>query len=98
MICSNCGTVASESLMHEGSAYRKFEGEADRNHHGDVQNPLYSNAHNMSTTLGGVQMTPGAGGAGAGGFGSGKRGLETILRNGMSKTLVPRRHCPIAAF
>ena len=82
----SCGTVASESLMHEGSQYRKFEGEVDRNHHGDTQNPLYSNAHNMSTTLGGIQMTPGAGGAGAGGFGTGKRGLETILRNAHAYT------------
>ena len=78
VICSNCGTVVSESLMHEGSQFRKFEGEADRNHHGDAANPLYSNAHNMSTTLGGVQMTTGAG---IGGFGSQKRGLETVLRN-----------------
>jgi hypothetical protein len=78
VICENCGTVATESLMHEGSQFRKFEGEADRNHHGDAPNRLYSNAHNMSTTLSGVQMTTGAG---IGGFGSGKRGLETVLRN-----------------
>jgi len=83
VICSNCGTVASESLMHEGSQYRKFEGEVDRNHHGDTANPLYSNAHNMSTTLGGVQVTTGAG---IGGFGSQKRGLETILRNAHAYT------------
>jgi hypothetical protein len=88
VICSNCGTVASESLMHEGSQFRKFEGEADRNHHGDSANPLYSNAHNMGTTLGGIQMTPGAGGSGAGGggFGCQKRGLETILRNAHAYT------------
>jgi transcription initiation factor TFIIIB Brf1 subunit/transcription initiation factor TFIIB len=30
IICQNCGTVVSESLMHEGQAYRKFEGEVDR--------------------------------------------------------------------
>lgn len=84
VICSNCGTVNSESLMHEGSQFRKFEGEADRNHHGDTQNPLYSNAHNMSTTLGGVQMNTGAG---VGGFGSQRgRGLETVLRNAHSYT------------
>jgi hypothetical protein len=65
--------------MHEGSQFRKFEGEADRNHHGDTANPLYyANAHNtMSTALGGVQMTTGAG---KGGFGSQKRGLETVSR------------------
>ena len=83
VICSVCGTVNSESLMHEGSAYRKFEGEADRNHHGDSANPLFSNAQNMSTTLGGVQITTGAGG---GGFGTQKRGLETVLRNAHAYT------------
>ena len=83
VICSACGTVASESLMHEGSQFRKFEGEVDRNHHGDAANPLYSNAHNMSTTLGGVQMTTGAG---VGGFGSQKRGMETVLRNAHAYT------------
>eukprot|EP00934_Nitzschia_sp_Nitz4_P004212 Nitzschia sp. Nitz4//scaffold6_size259037//248415//250940//NITZ4_001128-RA/size259037-augustus-gene-0.330-mRNA-1//-1//CDS//3329557055//4202//frame0 len=83
VICSSCGTVASESLMHEGSQFRKFEGEIDRNHHGDAANPLYSNAHNMSTTLGGIQMTSGAG---QGGFGTQKKGLETILRNAHAYT------------
>jgi len=84
VICSACGTVNSESLMHEGSQFRKFEGEADRNHHGDTQNPLYSNSHNMATTLGGVQMNTGAG---VGGFGSQRgRGLETVLRNAHAYT------------
>lgn len=85
VICDQCGTVVSESLMHEGSAYRKFEGEADRNHHGDAPNPLYSNAHNMSTTLGGVSQVSGAG---IGGWGSGNKGrnLETILRNAHAYT------------
>ena len=79
LICTNCGTVATESLMHEGSQFRKFEGELDRNHHGDAPNPLYSNAHNMGTTLGGVSLQTGAG---MGGFGSGKKqNLENILRN-----------------
>jgi TFIIB zinc-binding len=80
VICSNCGTVVAESVMHEGSQFRKFEGEVDRNHHGDAANPLLSTSYNMSTTLGGVQITSGAG---LGGFGSNqnKRGLDTILRN-----------------
>jgi len=79
LICSNCGTVATESLMHEGSQFRKFEGEVDRNHHGDVSNPLYSNAHNMSTTLGGISFDAKAATPGLG-FGT-KRGLENVLRN-----------------
>ena len=28
----------------KGSQYRNFEGETDRNHHGDLANPLYSDA------------------------------------------------------
>ena len=79
IICSNCGVVVSESLMHEGSAYRKFEGEADRNHHGDRANPLLSTAHNLSTTLSGV--APGSGIDGYRGGGGGGGNLETILRN-----------------
>jgi len=83
LICTQCGTVASESLMHEGSQFRKFEGEADRNHHGDAANPLYSNAHNMSTTLGGLGFQSGAGV----GWGMGsKRGMENILRNAHAYT------------
>lgn len=81
VICSNCGTVVSESLMHEGSQFRKFEGEVDRNHHGDAANPLYSNAHNMSTTLSGVTQVSGAGIGGWGSQKGGGRNLETILRN-----------------
>ena len=82
VICENCGTVVSESLMHEGSQFRKFEGEVDRNHHGDAWNPLYSNSHNMSTTLGGLQVSGGINGWGAGS----KRNLETILRNAHAYT------------
>ena len=72
--------------MHEGSQYRKFEGEEDRNHHGDAPNPLFSNSHNMATSLGGVSFQTGAG---MGGFGSGGRGgggIENILRNAHSYT------------
>ncbi len=81
LICTNCGTIATESLMHEGSQFRKFEGEEDRNHHGDVANPLYSNAYNMGTSLSGVSMSVGAGMAGWGSGGRGAGGLETILKN-----------------
>ena len=85
VICQHCGTVVSESIMHEGSQFRKFEGEVDRNHHGDAANPLLSNAHNLSTSLAGVVTTTGsAGGAGWGAqstANSNKRNLETILKN-----------------
>ena len=85
VICEHCGTVVSESIMHEGSQYRKFEGEVDRNHHGDAANPLLSNAHNLSTSLTGVVTLAGsAGGAGWGAQStatSNKRNLETILKN-----------------
>lgn len=89
LICATCGTVVSESIMHEGSQFRKFEGEVDRNHHGDAGNPLYSNAHNMGTSLSGVAPTTGAGlggwGSGGGG-GGGQRNLETILKNAHAYT------------
>jgi hypothetical protein len=84
MICTNCGAVVSESIMHEGSQFRKFEGEEDRNHHGDSPNPLFSNSHNMATTLGGMSFQPGAG---IGGYGSaGRGGIENILRNAHAYT------------
>lgn len=94
LICTNCGTVATESLLHEGSAYRKFEGEADRNHHGDAANPLYSNAHNMGTTLSGVSFTTGAGV----GWGSKSKGLETILKHTHSKYGVVKTLYQITKF
>lgn len=84
VVCTNCGAVVSESIMHEGSQYRKFEGEEDRNHHGDSPNPLFSNSHNMATTLGGMSFQPGAG---MGGYGSaGRGGIENILRNAHAYT------------
>jgi TFIIB zinc-binding len=90
LICSHCGTVVSESIMHEGSQFRKFEGEVDRNHHGDAANPLYSNAHNMGTSLSGVAPVTGAGiggwGSGGSGASGGKRNLETILKNAHAYT------------
>ena len=71
-----------ESIMHEGSQFRKFEGEVDRNHHGDAANPLYSNAHNMSTTLGGMTMTSNVNQ----GWGTQSKGLENVLRNAHAYT------------
>jgi hypothetical protein len=67
------------SLMHKVC----FQGEIDRNHHGDIPNKLYSNAHNMATSLGGVQVMSAAGG---GGFGTHSKGLETVLRNAHAYT------------
>lgn len=70
--------------MHEGQQYRKFEGEEDRNHHGDAPNPLFSNSHNMATTLGGISIQTGAG---MGGYGSGgRKNIENILRNAHAYT------------
>jgi len=67
IICTSCGAVACESIVHEGSQFRKFEGEVDRNHHGDVRNPLFSDSYNMSTGLGGsVFQTPGGARVGSG--------------------------------
>ena len=84
VVCTNCGAVVSESIMHEGSQFRKFEGEEDRNHHGDSPNPLFSNSHNMATTLGGMSFQTGAG---IGGYGSAGRGsIENILRNAHAYT------------
>ncbi|CAB9524152.1 expressed unknown protein [Seminavis robusta] len=51
VICSACGYVVCERIIHLGSAYRNFEGEADRNHHGARYNPLFSGAHNTATSL-----------------------------------------------
>lgn len=84
LICTNCGTVVGESIMHEGQQFRKFEGEEDRNHHGDAPNPLFSNSHNLGTTLGGISVQTGAG---IGGYGSGgRKNIENILRNAHSYT------------
>ncbi|KAK1740653.1 hypothetical protein QTG54_008748 [Skeletonema marinoi] len=84
LICTSCGTVVGESIMHEGQQFRKFEGEEDRNHHGDAPNPLFSNSHNMGTTLGGISMQTGAG---IGGYGSGgRKNIENVLRNAHSYT------------
>lgn len=90
LICTECGMVASENLMHEGSQFRKFEGELDRNHHGDAPNYLYSNAHNLSTTLGtGIgqvtsfkQSTTSSNGQ----MWGGNKNLENILRNAHAYT------------
>ena len=65
IICTSCGVVACESIIHEGLQYRKFEGEEDRNHSGDVFNELFSNAYNTSTTFGRGVFSPSGGSASA---------------------------------
>ena len=55
-----CGNVVEDHHRHEGSQYRKFEGEEDQSHHGPPPNKLYSAAHNMRTMM---VATSGAGGA-----------------------------------
>ena len=82
VICTVCGTVVSESLMHEGSAYRRFEGEEDRNHHGDAFNPLFSTAHNLGTSLSTTTTTT-SGGGGTSGVSS---KMAHILRNAHAYT------------
>ena len=83
MICTDCGFVARENLMHEGEQFRKFEGKEDRNHHGGAKNQFLSESFNMGTSLsqvnfgqmGGPSNRPGSASWGAGG------GTETVLRN-----------------
>lgn len=52
--------------VHEGSMYRKFEGEADRSHHGPAPNRLYSTAHNMRTWISEGRVRRGGGGGSGG--------------------------------
>ena len=47
--------------------YRKFEGEADRSHHGPAPNGLYSTAHNMRTWISEGKVRLGGGGSGSNG-------------------------------
>lgn len=75
VICHDYGTVVEECLAHEGSQFRKFEGEADRNHHGDVADRHFSNSYNVSTSIGGMSFQSGAG---LGGYGGGG-GVEKVL-------------------
>nr|CCA22522.1 conserved hypothetical protein [Albugo laibachii Nc14] len=46
-----CGTVVQDHIVHEGSAYRKFEGEEDKSHHGPAPNKLFSTSHNLRTLI-----------------------------------------------
>ncbi|OQR84852.1 hypothetical protein ACHHYP_12638 [Achlya hypogyna] len=46
-----CGNVVQDHIVHEGSAYRKFEGEEDKSHHGPAPNKLFSTGHNLRTMI-----------------------------------------------
>ncbi|KAF0687885.1 Aste57867_20377 [Aphanomyces stellatus] len=46
-----CGNVVQDHLVFEGNAYRCFEGEADRSHHGPAPNPLLSSHHHLKTVV-----------------------------------------------
>ncbi|CAI5745730.1 unnamed protein product [Peronospora destructor] len=46
-----CTTVVQDHIVHEGSAYRKFEGEEDKSHHGPAPNKLFSAGHNLRTLI-----------------------------------------------
>lgn len=48
---NGCGTVVQDHIVHEGSAYRKFEGEEDKSHHGPAPNKLFSSGHNLRTMI-----------------------------------------------
>ncbi|RLN67453.1 hypothetical protein BBP00_00001570 [Phytophthora kernoviae] len=41
----------TDHIVHEGSAYRKFEGEEDKSHHGPAPNKLFSTGHNLRTLI-----------------------------------------------
>lgn len=40
-----------DHIVHEGNAYRKFEGEEDKSHHGPAPNKLFSSGHNLRTLI-----------------------------------------------
>ncbi|OQR95873.1 hypothetical protein THRCLA_07499 [Thraustotheca clavata] len=46
-----CGNVVQDHIVHEGNAYRKFEGEEDKSHHGPAPNKLFSTGHNLRTMI-----------------------------------------------
>jgi len=64
--------------MHERSQYCKFEGEEDRNHHGNCPNPLFSNSPNLGMSF----QT----GAGMGLRKQGTGGHLYVLRNAHANT------------
>jgi len=66
-------------LLHEGPQFRKLEGKADRNHHGDVAIPLLSIVYNMGTNVSGVRPKFGPGLVGRGAQST--NNLESVVRN-----------------
>jgi len=51
IICSRCGVVACERILDESPAFRTFEGESDRNHHGPKWNPHLSASKNLACSF-----------------------------------------------
>ena len=62
---NGCGAVVEDHKMHEGTAWRTFEGEEDKNHHGPPPNKLYSASHNMRTNVAAVLGVAGSKGKAA---------------------------------
>jgi len=46
-----------DHYLNETSAFRKFEGEEDKNHHGPAHNDLFSSSHNLRTAIAGGRGT-----------------------------------------
>ncbi|OQR96998.1 hypothetical protein ACHHYP_20639 [Achlya hypogyna] len=68
---AGCGNVLESSRLFEGNAYRRFEDEEDRSHHGPAPNPLFSSAYNLKVNI----SKDGAGAAAL------RRTLDTVEMN-----------------
>ena len=64
-----CGIVLQEHNCEEGSEFRKFAEEEDKNHHGPAANHLMSGAFNLQTKIGGSSAPPARG-----------RGLQGLMQ------------------
>ena len=52
-----CGVVFQDHYLNETSAFRKFEGEEDKNHNGPAFNKLFSTSQNLRTAIQGGRGT-----------------------------------------
>jgi hypothetical protein len=50
---NDCGEVVQDHNINTGEAFRNFEDQEDRNHHGKVADPLMPDSVNMRTVIGG---------------------------------------------